>query len=89
MNKIKLVENRYSQVVPLMTFQISMTEGQIKFLLRCIEHYEHQHSCIIQDGSTSGLYMGGVESVRSILSKQLNHLSETNSLLVEYSKWGS
>ena len=39
-NKIELVENKYNQKVPLITFEISMTEYQLKYLLDILDDFE-------------------------------------------------
>lgn len=72
-DSIQLVRNKYNQIVPLKTFQISMTEGQIQFLIECLEQSNYSNQV--------GFHLGKEKSICSVLETQQNELSNMNNLL--------
>jgi len=75
-DSIQLVWNKYNQIVPLKSFQISMTEGQIQFLIEILEQYD----CLDQ----MGFHIGKEKSICSVLENQKNELSNMNTLLQQF-----
>ena len=79
-NNVSLVRNKYEQVVPLKTFEISMTEHQIRHLVDVLENFHKGMNNLEQMGFT----LGGDRSVLQILRKQMSELGGVSQLLNEY-----
>jgi len=87
-DSIQLVWNKYEQVVPLKTFQVSMTEGQLKFLLECISTHEDKFPCD-QSSVSSGFLLGDSKSIQNVLQTQIDQLRQISELMKEYSHFRS
>lgn len=85
---IELVENKYEQVVPLKTFQVSMTEGQLKFILECISTHEDKFP-FDQSSDSSGFHLGDSKSIQNVLQTQIDQLRQVSELMEEYSHFRS
>ena len=75
-DSIQLVRNKYNQIVPLKTFQISMTEGQLQLLIDILE--------LTEECDQMGFRLGNDESICSVLENQKNQLSRMNNLLLQF-----
>ena len=79
---LQLVENRFGDIVPLMKFEISMTEKQIEYLLGLIDNDDFDNPWLNNHHTKGFNLRNSGNSIRKTLEETKDYLKDFNEFIL-------